>query len=140
MGVPASALWVEITAPSPARVVMSPEPVTVIVPTFWRRVPGCCTPFGPEPPVVELEGGPVSLAALGVRDGELGLTRTRDVTLEAHLHVELGDMLRGSGTGSLVNVSLRRPEIGAREVRARLPRWAQACRRAAQILTEVTRR
>ena len=75
-------------------------------------------PFGPEPPVVELEGGPVSLAALGVRDGELGLTRTRDATLEAHLRVELADTLRGSGSGSLVNVSLRRPEIGAREVRS----------------------
>jgi hypothetical protein len=76
-------------------------------------------PFGAEPPVVELEGGPVSLAALGVRDGELGLTRTRDATLEAHLRVELGDgTFRGSGTGSLVNVSLQRPEIGAREVRS----------------------
>ncbi len=76
-------------------------------------------PFGPEPPLVELEGGPVSLAALGVRDGELGLTRTRDATLEAHLRVELGNgTLRGSGSGALVNVSLRRPEIGAREVRA----------------------
>ena len=76
-------------------------------------------PFGPEPPVVELEGGPVSLAALGVRDGELGLTRPRDATLEAHLRVEVGNgTLRGSGTGALVNLSLRRPELGAREVRA----------------------
>jgi hypothetical protein len=75
-------------------------------------------PFGVGAPSVELEGGPVSLLALGVRDGELGLTRTRDATLEAHLHVELGDgALRGSGTGSLVNLSLLRREIGAREVR-----------------------
>jgi hypothetical protein len=74
-------------------------------------------PFGSDAPSVDLEGGPVSLAALGVRDGELGLTRTRDATLEAHLHVELGDgTLRGSGSGSLVNVSLRRSELGAREV------------------------
>jgi hypothetical protein len=76
-------------------------------------------PFGPEPPLLEIEGGPVSLAALGVHDGELGLTRTRDATLEAHLRVELGNgTLRGSGTGALVNVSLRRPELGAREVRS----------------------
>jgi len=36
--------------------------------------------------------------------------------------------------------ALARLAHGAREVRARLPRWAQACARAAQILTEVTRR
>jgi hypothetical protein len=76
-------------------------------------------PFGADAPLVELEGGPVSLAALGVRDGELGLTHTRDATLEAHLRVELAEgRVRGSGTGSLVNLSLRRPEIGTREVRA----------------------
>jgi hypothetical protein len=75
-------------------------------------------PFGADAPSVELEGGPVSLAALGVRDGELGLTHTREATLEAHLRVELGsDAVRGSGSGSLVNVSLHRPEISAREVR-----------------------
>ena len=36
--------------------------------------------------------------------------------------------------------ALARLARGAREVRARLPPWAQACTRAAQILTEVTRR
>jgi len=75
-------------------------------------------PFGADAPSVELEGGPVSLAALGVRDGELGLTHTREATLEAHLHVELaGGIVRGSGSGSLVGVSLERRELGAREVR-----------------------
>lgn len=75
-------------------------------------------PFGADAPSVELEGGPVSLAALGVRDGELGLTHTREATLEAHLRVELeGGSVRGSGSGSLVNVSLARRELGAREVR-----------------------
>ncbi len=75
-------------------------------------------PFGPDSPSVELEGGPVSLAALGVRDGELGLTHTREATLEAHLRVELaGGTVRGSGSGSLANLSLERRELGAREVR-----------------------
>ncbi|HTQ07838.1 MAG TPA: biosynthetic peptidoglycan transglycosylase [Polyangiaceae bacterium] len=75
-------------------------------------------PFGADPPSVELEGGPVSLAALGVRDGELGLTHTRDATLEAHLHVELAaGSVRGSGSGSLMNLSLQRRELGAQEVR-----------------------
>jgi hypothetical protein len=74
-------------------------------------------PLGADAPSVELSGGPVSLAALGIRDGELGLTRTRDATLEAHLRVELaGGVVRGSGNGSLANVSLRRAELSAREV------------------------
>ncbi len=60
MGVPASALWRERTLPSPARGVMSPEPVTVIAPAPWRSVPGCGTPFGPEPPTLV----PVHLAAV----------------------------------------------------------------------------
>lgn len=75
-------------------------------------------PFGADAPSLELEGGPVSLAALGVHDGELGLTHTRDATLEAHLRLELGGgSVRGSGNGSLANVSLDRPELSAREVR-----------------------
>jgi Transglycosylase len=75
-------------------------------------------PFGTAAPSFELEGGPVSLAAFGVRDGELGLTHTRDATLEAHLRVELENgAINGSGSGTLVSVSLRRPELGAREVR-----------------------
>ena len=69
-------------------------------------------------PSVELEGGPVSLAALGVRDGELGLTHTREATLEAHLRLELsGGAVHAAGTGALANVSFRRREVSAREVR-----------------------
>jgi hypothetical protein len=75
-------------------------------------------PLGPGVTAIELEGGPLSLAALGVRDGALGLTRTRDATLEAHLRVEVGDgVLRGSGSGALANLSLNRRELGPREVR-----------------------
>jgi len=75
-------------------------------------------PLGGGGPSLELEGGPVSLAALGVRDGEVGLTHTREATLEAHLKVELaGGALRVAGTGALANVSFHRPEVSAREVR-----------------------
>jgi hypothetical protein len=75
-------------------------------------------PFGAGATSIELEGGPLSLAALGVRDGELGLTHTREATLEAHLRVEVGGgTIRGSGSGSLVNLSLQRRELGPREVR-----------------------
>jgi hypothetical protein len=69
-------------------------------------------------PSVELEGGPVSLAALGVRDGELGLKHTREATLEAHLRLELaGGGVHVAGSGALANVSFQRPEVSAREVR-----------------------
>jgi len=59
-------------------------------------------PLGAGAPSLELEGGPVSLAALGVRDGELGLTHTREATLEAHLKLELeGGVVRAAGSGAL---------------------------------------
>jgi hypothetical protein len=75
-------------------------------------------PLGGGAPSLELEGGPVSLAALGVRDGELGLTHTREAMLEAHLKLELaGGAVRAAGTGALANVSFQRPEVSAREVR-----------------------
>jgi hypothetical protein len=75
-------------------------------------------PLGAGPTSVELEGGPLNLSALGVRDGELGLTHTREATLEAHLRVEIeGGVIRGSGSGALANLSLQRRELGPREVR-----------------------
>jgi monofunctional biosynthetic peptidoglycan transglycosylase len=70
-------------------------------------------------PVVELEGGPVSLAVLGVRDGALGLTRTREATVEAHLRLELtpAGTLRATGSGALANWSVQRRELGPNELR-----------------------
>jgi hypothetical protein len=70
-------------------------------------------------PTFEIEGGPVSLAALGVREGDLGLRRVRDATLEAHLRLELlsaKGALRGSGSGRFVNLSLARREIAPNEL------------------------
>jgi monofunctional biosynthetic peptidoglycan transglycosylase len=70
-------------------------------------------------PVVELEGGPVSLSVLGVRDGALGLTRTREATAEAHLRLELtpAGTLRATGSGALANWSVQRRELGPNELR-----------------------
>ena len=53
-GVPASALWRDdhFRVRVPAGGLMSPEPVTVIVPALWRSVPGTATPFAPEPPTL----------------------------------------------------------------------------------------
>ena len=58
------------------------------------------------------------MAAIGLRDGELGLTHTRGAAAEAHLRLELsGGRMRASGSGALSNISFRRPEVSAREVR-----------------------
>jgi hypothetical protein len=76
-------------------------------------------PLADGEPVLEIEGGPVGLAALGVRDGDLGLRRVRDATLEAHVRLELlpgSQALRGSGSGRLANLSLARPEISPSEL------------------------
>jgi hypothetical protein len=69
---------------------------------------------------VELEGGPVALASLGVRDGDLGLRRVREALLEAHVRVDVvsgAGALRGAGSGKLTNVSLVRPELAPKELR-----------------------
>jgi hypothetical protein len=75
-------------------------------------------------PTLEIEGGPVALGALGVREGDLGLRRVRDATLEAHVRVDLvpggpgsGALLRGSGSGKLANLTLARPELSPDELR-----------------------
>ena len=77
-------------------------------------------PLAEGAPSLELEGGPVALGALGVREGDLGLRRVRETTLEAHVRVDLqpgAGALRGSGSGRLVNVSLARPELSPAELR-----------------------
>jgi hypothetical protein len=71
-------------------------------------------------PSLEVEGGPVPLAALGVRDGQLGLTHTREATLEAHLSLTLaggGTAIRASGSGRVQNLSIDRPALSPREIR-----------------------
>ncbi|HEX6273336.1 MAG TPA: biosynthetic peptidoglycan transglycosylase [Polyangiaceae bacterium] len=81
---------------------------------------GVRLPLAGGEPSVELEGGPVALGALGVRDGDLGLRRVREASLEAHVRVDLlpgAEALRGSGSGKLLNVSLVRPELAKKEIR-----------------------
>jgi hypothetical protein len=81
---------------------------------------GVRLPLAGGEPTVELEGGPVALGALGVRDGDLGLRRVRDASLEAHVRVELlpgAGALRGAGSGKLLNLSLVRPELAKKELR-----------------------
>lgn len=71
-------------------------------------------------PSLELEGGPVTLGVLGVRDGQLGLTRTREATLEAHLNLTLangGTAVRAAGSGRVANLSIQRPALSPHEIR-----------------------
>jgi hypothetical protein len=81
---------------------------------------GLRLPLDDGSPALELEGGPVALGALGVREGDLGLRRVREATLEAHARVDLlpgTGTLRGSGSGRFVNLSLARPELAPQELR-----------------------
>jgi hypothetical protein len=71
-------------------------------------------------PSLELEGGPVTLGLLGVRDGQLGLTHVRETTLEAHLALTLaggGTGIRATGSGRVANLSIHRPALSPHEIR-----------------------
>jgi hypothetical protein len=71
-------------------------------------------------PSLELEGGPVTLGLLGIRDGQLGLTHVRETTLEAHLALTLaggGTGVRVTGSGRVANLSMHRPALSPREIR-----------------------
>lgn len=74
-------------------------------------------PDGPDPRL-EVEGGPVSLGTLGIRDGDFGLSAVRDATLEAHLLLSLAPRsIRFSGSGRLANLSIHRPALSPEELR-----------------------
>ncbi len=77
-------------------------------------------------PELELEGGPVSLGALGVHDGDFGLFDVKQAALEAHTKLALvggGQRLRLSGSGSLSDVSLHRPALALGQLRGIRVGW-----------------
>jgi monofunctional biosynthetic peptidoglycan transglycosylase len=113
----------------PSRVDVSSDPKTLFV--TWRpsragqagatplslrlQVPRAAD--GPDPQL-EVEGGPVSLGTLGVRDGDFGLFAVRDATLEAHLLLSLAPRsVRFSGSGRLANLSIHRPALSPEQLR-----------------------
>jgi hypothetical protein len=85
-------------------------------------------PLGEARPELDLTGGPVSLSALGVREGDLGLVGVRDARLEASLHATLGAVgghaadgagygaVEVSSQGLLENVRLRRAALAPNEL------------------------
>jgi hypothetical protein len=71
-------------------------------------------PFGAEAVGFELEGGPVSLASLGIQERSFGLSHVQDATVEAHARATLsadGSALSFAGSGKVDRLSLARPEL-----------------------------
>lgn len=76
-------------------------------------------PLAEAKPELDLSGGPISLAALGVREGDFGLVGVRDARLEASLHASLGEGDAGfdvTSHGLLENVRVRRAALGPNEL------------------------
>lgn len=68
---------------------------------------------------LDVRGGPVSLASLGVREGDFGLVRVREALLEAEAHVVLTPPegpIDVTTRGRLDNVTLNRPALAASEL------------------------
>ncbi len=66
-------------------------------------------PFDDKPVDAQLEGGPVSLASLGVQSGDLGLTHLRRSTIAARASIRLaadGRSLAFTSSGRLSNLSI----------------------------------
>jgi hypothetical protein len=64
----------------------------------------------PEPIVADVQGGPISLSALGVKEGDFGLLDVARASLSTRSHVVLtaeGDSLRLDGEGKVHNLSIR---------------------------------
>ncbi|MCC6557700.1 MAG: transglycosylase domain-containing protein [Polyangiaceae bacterium] len=78
--------------------------------TFRLRVPLSSAPEMPQEIVADLQGGPIWLSTLGVREGDLGLFDVARASIVSRARVVLsgdGESLRVDGEGKLKNLSLR---------------------------------
>jgi hypothetical protein len=76
-------------------------------------------PLDGRPAELDVSGGPVSLATLGVREGDFGLVGVREARLEADAHLIVpfdSAALSISSKGALENVRVRRAALGPREL------------------------
>jgi hypothetical protein len=76
-------------------------------------------PVGAGSVVLDVVGGPIALATLGVREGELGLERLREASLEADAHLKLhedGRSVSVDGILRFAGVNIRHPKLAARPV------------------------
>jgi hypothetical protein len=63
---------------------------------------------------LDVEGGPIALSTLGVKEGDLGLTRLEKTSLEVHAHFLLNapaDVLQFDGTVRADNLTLEHPKL-----------------------------
>lgn len=77
-------------------------------------------PAADEPFAIDFQGGPITLATLGVRDGDFKLLDVADSTLTADVHLELspdGARLSASGDGSLEKLSFDAKAVSPEPVR-----------------------
>jgi hypothetical protein len=76
-------------------------------------------PLGEGPIELDLSGGPVSLSALGIREGDFGLMGVREAQLEADAHLVLDQDLnraRVTSKGRLERVRLQRRALATNEL------------------------
>lgn len=75
-------------------------------------------PFGEGPGEIELRGGPISLATLGVHEGDFGLIAVRQARIEAQAHLLSRDVatVEFDSRGHLENARLFRPALSSREL------------------------
>ena len=96
----------ELRAPTPTKAgdaVAAPDEAL----TFQLTLP---LAEAPEPIVADVQGGPISLSALGVKEGDFGLLDVARASLSTRSHVVLtaeGDGVRVDGEGKVHNLSIR---------------------------------
>ena len=96
----------ELRAPTPTKAgdaVAAPDEAL----TFKLSLP---LGAAPEPIVADVQGGPISLSALGVKEGDFGLLDVARASLSTRSHVVLtaeGDSVRVAGEGKVHNLSIR---------------------------------
>lgn len=96
----------ELRAPAPARAGEAAAPSEEAL-TFKLSVP---LGEAPEPIVADVQGGPIWLSTLGVKEGDFGLLDVARASLSTRSHLVLtaeGDSLRVDGEGKIHNLSVR---------------------------------
>jgi hypothetical protein len=83
-------------------------------------------PTSAAPIAIDLTGGPVSLAALGVKEGDFGLKDVAQAELSARVSsvlAPLGESISVSGTGTVRGASIHHPRLSRQPVRGIEFRW-----------------
>lgn len=105
----AGALVVELS-PGESAIAASSDPGSQHALTFRLRVPLSGAPETPQEIVADVQGGPIWLSTLGVREGDLGLFDVARTSIVSRARVVLspdGQTLGLDGEGRLKNLSIR---------------------------------